>query len=119
MAELRPGKPSPSAVRCPTYRVTLLDEDRKPSRRGAVGEICVGGPGGPWLRATGPTSPPTASSPTPRGIPGERIYRTGDLGRFLPDGELEYLGRADSEVKVRGHRVDLQEIESVLLEHRR
>lgn len=52
----------------------------------------------------------------PSGQDGARIYRTGDLGRFLPSGEIEYLGRADSEVKVRGHRVDLQEIESLLQE---
>ena len=44
-----------------------------------------------------------------------RLYRTGDLGPVTADGEIEYLGRADTEVKVRGHRVDLGEIESVLL----
>ncbi|MGY2062812.1 AMP-binding enzyme, partial [Nocardia gipuzkoensis] len=43
-------------------------------------------------------------------------YRTGDLGRHTPDGELEYLGRADAEVKIRGHRIDLGEIESVLMD---
>jgi acyl carrier protein len=46
-----------------------------------------------------------------------RLYKTGDLGRFLPDGNLEYLGRADSQVKIRGIRIELGEIESVLGEH--
>ena len=47
---------------------------------------------------------------------GGRIYRTGDLGRIDGDGEIVYLGRADDEVKIRGHRVDLGEIESLLLD---
>ena len=47
---------------------------------------------------------------------GGRLYRTGDLGRIDANGEIVYLGRADDEVKIRGHRVDLGEIESVLLE---
>ncbi|WP_324276433.1 amino acid adenylation domain-containing protein [Blastococcus brunescens] len=117
MAELRPGKPVTIGRPLPTYRVTLLDEDRQPVAPGNVGEICVGGPGVARGYVNRPDLTADRFIADPRGIPGERIYRTGDLGRFLPDGELEYLGRADSEVKVRGHRVDLQEIESVLLEH--
>jgi amino acid adenylation domain-containing protein len=48
---------------------------------------------------------------------GERLYKTGDLGRFLPDGNIEFLGREDSQVKVHGHRIELGEIESVLSKH--
>ncbi len=117
MAELQPGKPVTIGRPLPTYRVTLLDDDRRPVPTGGIGEICVGGPGVARGYVNRPDLTADRFIPDPRGIPGERIYRTGDLGRFLPDGELEYLGRADSEVKVRGHRVDLQEIESVLLEH--
>jgi non-ribosomal peptide synthetase-like protein len=117
MAELRPGSPVTIGRPLPTYRVTLLDDERRPVAAGEVGEICVGGPGVARGYVNRPELTADRFLPDPRGIPGERIYRTGDLGRFLPDGQLEYLGRADSEVKVRGHRVDLQEIESVLLEH--
>ncbi|CAM3715355.1 amino acid adenylation domain-containing protein [Nocardiopsis rhodophaea] len=48
---------------------------------------------------------------------GEHLYRTGDLGRYLPDGEIEFLGRVDQQVKIRGHRVELGEIDAVLSEH--
>jgi non-ribosomal peptide synthetase-like protein len=117
MAELQVGKPVTIGRPLPTYRVTLLDEDRRPVPAGEVGEICVGGPGVARGYVKRPELTVDRFIPDPRGIPGERLYRTGDLGRFLPSGELEYLGRADSEVKVRGHRVDLQEIESLLLVH--
>src|SRR3954454_24439029 len=117
MAELLPGRPVTIGRPLPTYRITLLDEDRQPVPSGEVGEICVGGPGVARGYVNRPELTADRFIPAPRGIPGERVYRTGDLGRFLPNGELEYLGRADSEVKVRGHRVDLQEIESLLLVH--
>jgi len=119
MAELYPGKPVTIGRPLPTYRVTLLDDERRPVGNGEIGEICVGGPGVAIGYVNRPELTADRFLPDPNGFPGDRIYRTGDLGRFLPDGELEYLGRADSEVKVRGHRVDLQEIEGMLLQHER
>ncbi|WP_233518586.1 phosphopantetheine-binding protein [Streptomyces corynorhini] len=100
----------------PTYSVVLLDEERRPVPDGAVGEICVGGPG----VARGYVGRPELTAERFIGHPlapaGGRLYRTGDLGRTTADGEIEFLGRADAEVKIRGYRVDLGEVDSVLLE---
>ena len=116
--ELRPGRPVTIGRPLPTYTVLILDERGEPVAAGAVGEICIGGPGvargyvgRPDLTAERFITHPLA----PAGGP---LYRTGDLGGSTADGEIEYLGRADAEVKIRGHRVDLGEIESVLLEDR-
>ncbi|MGW1072808.1 Pls/PosA family non-ribosomal peptide synthetase [Streptomyces sp. NPDC002537] len=114
--ELRPGRAVTIGRPLPTYTVLLLDEQRRPVPDGAVGEICIGGPG----VARGYVGRPELTADRfvehPLAPPGSRLYRTGDLGRTTPDGEIEYLGRADAEVKVRGHRVDLGEIDNVLLE---
>jgi non-ribosomal peptide synthetase-like protein len=115
-AELVPGKPVTIGRPLPTYTADLLDEDLRPVPYGEVGEICVGGPGVARGYVNRPDLTAEKFVPDPVRSDGGRIYLTGDLGRYLPDGEIEYLGRADAEVKVRGHRVDLQEIESVLLE---
>jgi non-ribosomal peptide synthetase-like protein len=117
MAELRPGRPVTIGRPLPSYRISLLDDARRPVPEGEVGEICVGGPGVAIGYLNRPELTEDRFIPDPEGVEGERIYRTGDLGRLTADGEIEYLGRADSEVKVRGHRVDLQEIESSMLEH--
>ncbi|MFJ5101305.1 Pls/PosA family non-ribosomal peptide synthetase [Streptomyces sp. NPDC088554] len=115
-AELLPGRSVTIGTPLPTYTVVLLDGDHRAVSAGSVGEICVGGPGvargyvgRPELTADRFIDHPLA----PRG---SRLYRTGDLGRMTRDGEIEFLGRADDEVKIRGHRVDLGEIDSVLLE---
>src|SRR5207302_9362942 len=53
-----------------------------------------------------------------RGVPGAKLYRTGDLCRRRPDGELEFIGRTDHQVKIHGYRIELGEIEAALLQHR-
>ncbi|WP_432533457.1 Pls/PosA family non-ribosomal peptide synthetase [Kineococcus arenarius] len=115
MAELVAGKPVTIGRALPTYTTHVLDEQLRPLPDGEPGELCIGGPG----VAVGYVGRPDLTAekflPDPFSE-GGRLYRTGDLARVLPDGEIEYLGRADSEVKVRGHRVDLQEIENVLRE---
>jgi non-ribosomal peptide synthetase-like protein len=114
--DLYPGKPVTIGRPLPTYSVVILDEHRNLVADGEVGEICIGGPG----VARGYVGRPdlTADRFVEHALApvGGRLYRTGDLGRLTPDGEIEYRGRADAEVKIRGHRVDLGEIESVLLE---
>lgn len=113
--ELLPGRPVTIGRPLPTYSVVLLDEQRRLVADGEVGEICIGGPG----VARGYVGRPELTADRfieHASSPGSRLYRTGDLGRLTDDGEIEYLGRADAEVKIRGHRVDLGEIESVLME---
>jgi len=99
-------------------RVYVCDPDGTPVVPGVVGELCVGG----LSLALGYLDRPdlTAERFVPdscSGRPGERLYRTGDLGRHLADGRLRYVGRADHQVKVRGVRVELGEVESVLRRH--
>lgn len=116
MAELTPGRPVTIGRPLPTATIVLLDEALRPVPNGEVGEICVGGPGvtNGYINRDDLTAERFITHPA---APGDgRLYRTGDHGQFLPNGEIEYLGRSDSEVKVRGHRVDLQEIESLLQE---
>jgi len=83
---------------------------------GAAGEICVGGVNVArgYLNRPGLTNERFVPSPFREG---ERLYRTGDLGRQLPDGNIEFLGRRDTQVKVRGYRVELGEIETILKTH--
>ncbi len=81
-----------------------------------VGELCVGGDGlaQGYLRRPDVTAEKLV--PDPLGTPGSRMYRTGDLVRRLPGGEIEFVGRTDHQIKIRGFRVELGEIEAVLLQ---
>jgi amino acid adenylation domain-containing protein len=95
--------------------VYVLDEQRRPVPTGVYGEICIAGDG----LARGYLNRPevTAEKFIPNAFSrkgGQRLYRTGDVGRRLPNGELEFAGRTDHQVKVRGYRIELGEIEAVL-----
>lgn len=93
----------------------VLDHEMQPVPLGESGEIYLGGSGlahGYWNQSV-----LTASRFVPNPFstaPGERLYKSGDLGRCLPDGNLEFLGRIDQQVKLRGYRIELGEIEAVL-----
>ncbi|MFD0274383.1 thioester reductase domain-containing protein [Kitasatospora sp. NPDC127111] len=110
--------PVPIGRPLPGVRVHVLDARLSPVRPGEKGEIYLGGPGlarGYWRQPglTAETFLPDPYAP----VPGERMYRTGDAGRWRADGNLEILGRFDDQVKVRGYRVDPAEVESVLAAH--
>jgi amino acid adenylation domain-containing protein len=96
----------------------ILDADFRLAPVGAIGEICVGGEG--LARGYLDRAELTAEKFVPHPFSkqrGARLFRTGDIGRYLPDGNVEYRGRRDHQVKVRGFRVELGEIEATLANH--
>lgn len=123
-ATLHKVDPARSYERVPIGRVLdnktlhILDDQLREVAPGEVGEICLGGNGlarcyHNRAALTADRFVPDAGSP----VAGSRLYRTGDLGRLLPDGEVEFVGRTDRQVKVRGFRVELGEIEAALSAH--
>src|SRR6185369_12129715 len=98
----------------------LLDRGGRPVPIGVPGEIHVGGAGVArgYLARPALTAERFVPDPFSNGrAGGQRLYRSGDLARWRPDGDLEYLGRIDRQVKVRGFRIELGEIEAALAEH--
>jgi len=111
---------SGSVIGCaiPDLQVYVLDQHLHPVPMGVPGEMYVGGAG----VARGYLARPELSAerfvPDPFGDrPGARLYKTGDLVRYLPNADLEYLGRIDQQVKIRGFRIELGEIEAALAQH--
>ena len=99
-------------------RVYLLDRHLRPVPLGARGELYVGGRGMARGYVGNPALTAERFIPDPYAeTPGARLYRTGDVARYLPGGELEFLGRGDGQVKIRGHRVEPGEVEAALREH--
>ncbi|HYP22809.1 MAG TPA: amino acid adenylation domain-containing protein, partial [Actinomycetota bacterium] len=99
-------------------RVYVLDEHLRPVPRGLPGEVYIGGRGvaSHYLNAPGLTA--RAFVPDPfSSEPGARMYRSGDRARHRPDGTIDFLGRGDEQVKVRGYRVEPAEVEAALRTH--
>ncbi|MBD0378728.1 non-ribosomal peptide synthetase [Paenibacillus sedimenti] len=100
----------------PTLTSYIFDTEKRLVPIGVAGELYVGGDGVArgYLNREELTAERFVANPYK---PEERLYRSGDLARLLPGGEMEYLGRIDHQVKIRGHRIELGEIETQLLKH--
>lgn len=109
----------PIGVPLAGHQAFVLDERLRPVPPGMPGELCVAGPGVArgYLNRPEETAQRFVPNPAPHGPLTERLYRTGDLVRLLPDGDLEFLGRTDRQVKLRGFRIEPGEVEAVLADH--
>ena len=114
------GGAAPSIIGCtiPDLQIYVMDENLEPVPIGVPGEMYVAGAGlgRGYLNRADLTAQRFIPNPFSR-QPGGRLYKTGDLARYLPDGDIEYLGRCDHQVKIRGFRIELGEIEAALAAH--
>lgn len=112
IGEVDPQAPSiPYGTPLENQRFHVLDASLRPSPDLVVGDLHIAGTG----LAEGYLGDPVKTAASFLELPdGERVYRTGDLARYLPDGTIEFIGRDDRQVKIRGHRIELAEVESAL-----
>jgi amino acid adenylation domain-containing protein len=114
------GDPRPPAIGRPiaNTRVYILDRDGGPMPAGVLGELHIGGAGVARGYVNQPALTAERFVPDPyAATPGARMYRTGDLGRWRTDGAVEFAGRNDFQIKLRGYRIELDEIAAVLERH--
>ena len=117
-AVLEPGNDRVGIGRpIPGGRVYVLDSRLRHAGIGVPGEVWTAGAGVARGYASRPALTAEKFVPDPFGAPGSRMYRTLDRGRWREEGTLEYLGRMDAQVKVRGHRIELEEVEQALAAH--
>jgi amino acid adenylation domain-containing protein len=100
-------------------QIYLLDPQLQPAPIGVTGEVYIGGDGlaRGYLNHPDLTAERFVPNPFSANATGARLYKTGDLARFLADGNIEYVGRNDFQVKIRGYRIELSEIELALAQH--
>ena len=117
VAGVREGTTIPIGRPIGNTRTYILDTNCEPVPVGVAGELYIGGAGVAhgYLNRPELTAERFIASPF---VEGDRLYKTGDLARYLPDGNIEYIGRNDFQVKIRGFRIELGEIEARLNDHR-
>ena len=110
------GADIPLGLPLPNARVQILDEQLRPVPAGVAGELYLGGPGVArgYLDRPGLTAERFVPDPH---LPGQRLYRSGDRGRWNADGTVQFLGRIDEQVKIRGYRVEPREVSALLRQH--
>jgi amino acid adenylation domain-containing protein len=112
---------SGSVIGCPIpdLELYILDEERQQVGAGIAGEMYVGGAGVArgYLNRPELTTERFIQNPWQEQGKSDKLYKTGDLARYLPNGDIEYLGRIDNQVKLRGFRIELGEIEAVINQH--
>lgn len=116
-ADLSSGRSSLIGVSLPDLDLYVLDQNQNPVPIGVPGELYVGGAGVGRGYLNQPELTAERFIPNPFGERAQRLYRSGDLVRYLPTRDIEYLGRIDAQVKIRGFRIELGEIEATLSQH--